>query len=280
MEGLRRAGKLAAQLAEKAVVVVSGLADGIDATAHRAAMAAGGRTIAVIGPPLDRCFPAKNAALQEEIYREHLLVSQFSPGSKVSESSLPAQNRTIAMLSHDSVVVEATESSGNLSQAAELQRLGRPLFIMRSLSVPATIKGIISLHDTNNTKGTLTGLVELPDPIPAVPIPSGLKVRAAVAGEQIGPNEFASVTFKRYVDESLSASTPEVKKEQPWNKEFMSVHFGPGARISDPFPYMHTSPPPIHRPSPPPAPPAPPPPPEFSTWSPWTFFSGYVVTLG
>lgn len=132
-EGLRRAGKLATQLAERAAVVVSGLADGIDASAHRAAMAAGGRTIAVIGTPLDRCYPAKHAALQEEIYREHLLVSQFAPGSKVSAANFPARNRTMAMLSHASVVVEASDSSGSLSQAAEIQRLGRPLFIMRSL---------------------------------------------------------------------------------------------------------------------------------------------------
>lgn len=133
-EGLRRAGKLATQLAEHAVVVVSGLADGIDAAAHRAAMAAGGRTLAVIGTPLDRCYPAKHASLQEEIYSEHLLVSQFAAGAKVSASSFPARNRTMAMLSHASVVVEASDSSGSLSQAAEVQRLGRPLFIMRSLA--------------------------------------------------------------------------------------------------------------------------------------------------
>lgn len=133
LEGRRRAGKLAAQLAEHEVVVVSGLADGIDAAAHRAAMAAKGRTIAVIGTPLDRCYPAKHAALQEEIFREHLLVTQFASGAKVSASSFPARNRTMALLSHASVVVEASDSSGSLSQAAEIQRLGRPLFIMRSL---------------------------------------------------------------------------------------------------------------------------------------------------
>lgn len=131
--GLRRAAKLASLLAERGVVVVSGLADGIDGAAHQAAIAAGGRTIAVIGTPLERCFPVKHQGLQEAIYRDHLLVSQFAPGSKISASNFPARNRTMAMVSHVSVVVEAGDSSGSLSQAAEMQRLGRTLFIMRNL---------------------------------------------------------------------------------------------------------------------------------------------------
>jgi DNA processing protein len=134
VDGLRRAAKLATLLVERAgAVVVSGLAAGIDAAAHRAAIAAGGRTIAVIGTPLNRCYPAKHAVLQEQIYLDHLLVTQFAPASKVSAANFPARNRTMAMLSHASVVVEASDSSGSLSQAAEMQRLGRPLFIMRSL---------------------------------------------------------------------------------------------------------------------------------------------------
>lgn len=132
-DGLRRAGKLAAQLATRGIVVVSGLAEGVDAAAHRGAISAGGRTIAVIGTPLNRCYPAKHAALQSAIHREHLLVSQFAMAAKVGPANFIARNRTMAMLSHTSVIVEASDSSGSLSQAAEVQRLGRPLFIMRSL---------------------------------------------------------------------------------------------------------------------------------------------------
>ncbi|MCY1057508.1 DNA-processing protein DprA [Nannocystis sp. SCPEA4] len=132
-DGLRRATKLASQLVARGAVVVSGLAEGIDAAAHQGAIAARGRTIAVIGTPLERCYPAKHAALQELIYRDHLLVSQFAPGAKIGASNFPARNRTMAMLSHASVIVEAGDSSGSLSQAAEIQRLGRPLFIMRSV---------------------------------------------------------------------------------------------------------------------------------------------------
>jgi DNA recombination-mediator protein A len=76
-EGLRRASKLAGLLADRGIVIVSGLAEGIDTAAHTAAIHCGGRTIAVLGTPLDQVFPRQNAALQDQIMREHLAVSQF-----------------------------------------------------------------------------------------------------------------------------------------------------------------------------------------------------------
>lgn len=177
-DGLRRAGKLAAQLAERQAVVVSGLAEGIDAAAHRAAMAVGGRTIAVIGTPLNRCYPARHAALQEEIYRAHLLVSQFPPGAKVSASSFPARNRTMAMISHASVVVEASDSSGSLSQAAEVRRLGRTLFIMRSVAENARLawpaaflkSGAQILDDVEQLLGILDGGSARTDGVQQLPL--------------------------------------------------------------------------------------------------------------
>lgn len=135
--GLRRAAKLARALAEEGVVVVSGLARGIDTAAHEAAVAAGGRTIAVLGTPIDRAYPAENARLQELIAREHLLVSQFPSGHKTYKSDFVKRNRTMALICHASVIVEAGDTSGTLAQAAETQRLGRPLFMMKSvLSMP------------------------------------------------------------------------------------------------------------------------------------------------
>ena len=132
-EGRRRAYKLARQLAQAGIVVVSGLAKGIDQAAHAGAIAAGGRTIAVIGTPLEKAYPAEHSELQQAIYREHLLVSQFANGTRTFPSSFVARNRTMALLSHASVVVEAGDTSGSLSQAAETQRCGRPLFFMRSV---------------------------------------------------------------------------------------------------------------------------------------------------
>lgn len=133
-EGARRAAKLAAQLAGAGVVVVSGLAEGVDGCAHRAAIHAGGRTIAVIGTTIDRCYPPRHADLQTEIYSEHLLISQFDPAQPTYPSGFVKRNRLMALVSHASVVVEASDTSGTLSQAAETVRLGRPLFIMRSLA--------------------------------------------------------------------------------------------------------------------------------------------------
>jgi DNA processing protein len=132
-EGLRRAAKLARILAEHHVVVVSGLAEGIDAAAHRSAIDNKGRTIAVIGTPLDECYPRKNAGLQAEIASQHLLVSQFAPGTSVRRQNFPIRNRTMALLVDASVIVEAGNTSGSLSQGWEVLRLGRALYIMKSV---------------------------------------------------------------------------------------------------------------------------------------------------
>ena len=131
--GRRRARKFARELAEAGVVVVSGLADGIDTEALTSALEAGGRVVAVIGTPLDQAYPAKNKTLQEIIYRDHLLVSQFEPGSRVFPSNFPARNRTMAALSDASVVMEASDTSGTLHQAAECMKLGRWLGIARGV---------------------------------------------------------------------------------------------------------------------------------------------------
>jgi DNA processing protein len=132
-EGLRRATKLAALLAAEGIVVVSGLAAGVDQAAHEGALRAEGRTIAAVGTPLSLCYPPEHARLQEEIYTNHLLVSQFEEGHRTLPRDFVMRNRTMALLSHASVIVEAHDESGALSQAAETQRLGRPLFFLRSV---------------------------------------------------------------------------------------------------------------------------------------------------
>lgn len=132
-EGLRRARKLARLLVREHVTIVSGLAKGVDATAHLTAIEEGGRTIAVIGTPLDKAYPREHAALQAQIGREHLLVSQFPPGYPTTRRNFPQRNRVMALISHATVIVEAREGSGCLSQAWEAVRLGRPLFMMRSV---------------------------------------------------------------------------------------------------------------------------------------------------
>ena len=132
-EGLARAARLARLLAGRGVVVVSGLAEGIDTVAHASAMEAGGRTIAVLGTPLDRVYPLRNRALQERIMREQLAVSQFASGSAGGRQCFPMRNRTMALLSDATVIVEAADGSGTIHQGWEALRLGRPLLLLESI---------------------------------------------------------------------------------------------------------------------------------------------------
>lgn len=138
--GLRRADQLARVLVEYNTAVVSGLARGIDTAAHQAAIDAGGRTVAVLGTPLDVFTPRSNKPLQELIMREHLAISQFPPGTPVRPGSFPTRNRTMALICHASVIVEAGEGSGTLSQGWEALRLGRPLFLMDKILANKSLK--------------------------------------------------------------------------------------------------------------------------------------------
>lgn len=130
--GAERARRVARELA-LAGVVVSGLAQGVDTCALRAALDTGGRVVAVIGTPLERAYPHENRRLQERIYRKHLLVSPFAPGSSVEPGSFPQRNRLMAALSDASVIIEAAQHSGTRHQAEECARLGRWLLFAREL---------------------------------------------------------------------------------------------------------------------------------------------------
>ncbi|MBK8596372.1 MAG: DNA-processing protein DprA [Holophagales bacterium] len=132
--GLARARKLARLLAGRDVVVVSGLAEGVDTAAHWAAIRAGGRTIGVLGSPLDVLFRQADADLRERMEKEHLVVSQFPSGHPVLRSNFPRRNRTMALLTHATVIIEASDTSGSLSQGWEALRLGRQLFILKSVA--------------------------------------------------------------------------------------------------------------------------------------------------
>ncbi len=133
-EGLRRAAKLAKALVAHGTVIVSGLAEGIDAAAHEAALESGGRTIAVLGTPLDKPYPASNRALFDRIATKHLVVSQFAMSASVQPKNFPIRNRTMALIAHATVIIEAADKSGTLHQAWEALRLGRPLFILESIT--------------------------------------------------------------------------------------------------------------------------------------------------
>jgi DNA processing protein len=131
--GAKRARQLARDLVKHNVVVVSGLAYGVDINAHMSAIEHSGSTIAVIGTPVDKAYPVAHAAWQEQIYRDHLLVSPFVVGSPTYPSNFPERNKIMAALSDATCIVEAGDSSGSLHQARECIALGRWLFILKSV---------------------------------------------------------------------------------------------------------------------------------------------------
>ena len=135
-EGLIAAREISMDLARAGVVVVSGLARGIDSAAHEGALDGGGDTIAVLGTGIDLVYPAENAVLSERIASSGLLVTEFAPGSHPEDWHFPRRNRIISGLSKAVVVVEAKEKSGSLITARLAADQGRDV-----MAVPGTIVG-------------------------------------------------------------------------------------------------------------------------------------------
>ncbi len=137
--GAQVARTLGRELARVGLVVISGLARGIDAEAHRGALDAGGHTIAVLGCGIDRDYPAAHATLAASISERSLLVSEYEPGVEPAPWRFPARNRIIAGLAVVTIVVEARERSGALITADFALDEGREVF-----AVPGEITSALS----------------------------------------------------------------------------------------------------------------------------------------
>ena len=137
--GAQVARMLGRELAAGGVIVVSGLARGIDAEAHRGALDAGGHTVAVLGCGIDRDYPAAHATLAAAIAERSLLASEYEPGVEPAPWRFPARNRIIAGLCAATVVVEARERSGALITADFALEEGREVF-----AVPGEITSALS----------------------------------------------------------------------------------------------------------------------------------------
>jgi len=137
--GASVARSLGRELAAARLVVVSGLARGVDAEAHRGALDAGGATVAVLGCGIDRNYPAANAELARRIEASGLLVSEYAPGVDPAPWRFPARNRIVAGLCAATVVVEARERSGALITADLALEEGREVF-----AVPGEITSALS----------------------------------------------------------------------------------------------------------------------------------------
>ncbi|WP_246574510.1 DNA-processing protein DprA [Streptomyces genisteinicus] len=150
--GAHMAAALAAGLAERGWVVVSGGAYGVDGAAHRGALAAGGATVAVLACGVDTDYPKGHTELFGRIARQGVLVSELPPGEHPTPSRFVLRNRVIAALTRGTVVVEAAYRSGSLVTARAAQRLGR--FTM-GVPGPATSGLSAGVHELLRGEGVL-----------------------------------------------------------------------------------------------------------------------------
>jgi len=134
--------RISRELAQKGVTIVSGMARGIDSAAHRGALSAHGRTVAVLGSGLDVIYPPENDKLYNDIIKNGAVVSEYPPGTPPLASNFPARNRIISGMSYGVVVVEAGEKSGSLITAKLALEQGREVF-----AVPGSI-------DSAGSRGT------------------------------------------------------------------------------------------------------------------------------
>ena len=169
--GERVTRQLASALADAGATVVSGLARGIDAAAHRAALEAGGSTVAVLGTGVDVAYPAAHHALHAEVARRGLLLSEELPGARPTAGSFPKRNRIIAGLARATIVVEAGVRSGALITANAALDLGRSVAAVPGpIDAPQSAGSNELLRDgaivINGVADALT-LLGLPEPRPS-----------------------------------------------------------------------------------------------------------------
>jgi DNA processing protein len=206
---------LATPLASEAMlVIVSGLARGVDAAAHEAALDAHGTTIAVLGTGIDVVYPKSNRALFRRIEKEGLIVSEFPPGTPPLAPNFPIRNRIISGLSLGTVIVEATGRSGSLITARMAAEQGREVF-----AVPGSIfskgtegthrliqYGAKLVHDVNDVIDEIKGLgrlAEKPDPLPPEPLRDVLEALSREDGVHV---DAAAAKLRRpipFIAESL-----------------------------------------------------------------------------
>ena len=128
--GIENTRDFACELVRTGFVITSGMAAGVDGTAHRAAINCGGMTVAVTGTGLDRVYPASNRQLASAISKKGALVSEFPPGTAAKRSHFPSRNRVISGLSLGVLVAEAALNSGSLITARLAAEQGREVFAL------------------------------------------------------------------------------------------------------------------------------------------------------
>jgi DNA processing protein len=175
--GAQVARMLGRELAAAGLVVVSGLARGIDGEAHRGALDAGGLTVAVLGCGIDRDYPAAHAELARRICERGLIVSEYEPGVEPAPWRFPARNRIIAGLAAATVIVEARERSGALITADFALEDGREVF-----AVPGEITSMLALGANRLLRQGATPLTSAEDVLELFGLAASQRPRAPAIG--------------------------------------------------------------------------------------------------
>ncbi len=178
--GRRLASQIAAELADRGAVVVSGLARGIDAAAHEGALEAGGVSVAVLGSAVDRIHPRRNVGLADRLGERGAVLSEYWPGTDPMPWRFPARNRIVAGLCDAVVVVEAASRSGALITADFAMENGTPVLAVPGWPGSALSAGCNALIRSG------AGLCEGADDVVAE-VPSGAWRDAPVAASSTGP---------------------------------------------------------------------------------------------
>src|SRR5579859_5128344 len=139
MYGTQMAERLGRDLAVRGIVIVSGLARGIDAIAHHGALAVGGRAIGVLGTGIDVCYPKENKKLYEKVLENGAILSEFPLGTHPSPENFPIRNRIVAGMPLGAIIVEGAQYSGSLITARLAMEFGREVF-----GVPGNVTQAVS----------------------------------------------------------------------------------------------------------------------------------------
>ena len=185
--------RLSAAAAEVGIVVVSGMARGLDAVAHTAALDSGGTTIGVLGNGLGVIYPSANRALYERVARDGLLLSEFPPGERPTVGSFPRRNRLISGLCRVTVVIEAAVGSGALITAGAALDQGREV-----MAVPGNITSLVSAGSNRLIRDGAAPLLEPDDLLQHFP------------EHAISPRKAVAQTPSRALPEHLSLEEREL----------------------------------------------------------------------
>ena len=207
--GVEVAEALAAELAARGVTIVSGLARGIDAAAHRGALQGGGRTLAVLGNGIDVVYPPENRDLLRAIEGQGAVISQFPRGTAPLPYNFPLRNRTIAGLTLGVVVVEASERSGALITAGLAADLGREVF-----AVPGRVTSEVSRGPHGLLRDGAILVRDWADIVQELPEPWRRAVRVSAAG---------SVETERTVTGTEAIVLAALKPDEPLHIEELTA---------------------------------------------------------